>query len=146
MHRIPAAVAVLLLCACAAPPPPPTTASAAASVGTATTSVYGDWEYVATSGGKRTTGRFCIARTPAPSRFVVDAAGVDSDVADGALTIDGARVIWRGVVASPGGSTSFEIDATIVGPARMEGTNHLRQSEPPHRTAAWQFVATRPVD
>ncbi len=141
MRTILAAVTLLLLAACAAPSPTTT-----ANAGTVATAVYGDWEYVATSGGKRTTGRFCIARAPAPSRFVVDAAGVDAEVADGVLTIDGAHVTWRGVVASPGGSTGFEIDATIVGPARMEGTNHLRQSEPPHRTAAWQFVATRPVD
>lgn len=145
MHRILVAIPVLLLSACAAPSPT-TTASGDTSVGTTSTSVYGDWEYVATSGGKRTTGRFCIARPPAPSRFVVDAAGVDSEVADGVLTMDGARVTWRGVVASPGGSTAFAIDATIVGPARLEGTNRLRQSEPPHRTADWQFVATRPVD
>ncbi len=136
-----AAKALLLLSACAAPSP-----HTEASVGTAATSVYGDWEYVATSGGKRTTGRFHIARAPAPSRFVVDAAGVDSEVADGVLTIDGVHVTWRGVVASPGGSTGFEIDATLVGPARMEGENRLRQSEPPHRTADWRFVATRPVD
>lgn len=143
MRTILAAVALLSLSACAAPSPTTTTG---ATVGTSATSVYGDWEYVATSGGKRTTGRFCIARAPAPSRFVVDAAGVDSEVADGVLTIDGAHVTWRGVVASPGGSTAFEIAATLVGPARMEGENRLRQSEPPHRTAAWQFVATRPVD
>jgi hypothetical protein len=67
-------------------------------------------------------------------------------VTDETLTVDGPRATWRGVVASPGGSTAFDIAATFVGPARMEGENRLRQNEPPHRAAVWTFVATRPVD
>lgn len=143
MRPILAAVVLLLLSACASSAPATTGAASARS---ASHSAYGEWEYVATSGGKRTTGRFCIARPPATSRFVVDAAGVDSEVTAEVFAIEGSRVTWRGIVASPGGPTAFYIDATFVGPAVMEGQNRLRQCDPPHREAAWTFVAKRPVD